>query len=469
MKMNRMVTAVVALAFGTQAGALPAIPNCAAERSNPRCIANNDASAAGTIGSGPSFYQGGTRDELRGGFVTADGQKLIVAINTLSDVNDRYGAVMEVDLNTGNRRIISGYLNSTESRGKGVTTQGDRGQTELYDLGRVSDVNPLPGGDLVAYSGGQAIRINAGTGDRTLLWTSATSGDTRVRDGVERKFTAGGTAGAAAGRVAVPDVSVNTPLGNISLGGLLGGNRGNAQPAATAAPQPGNGYFCPQSTPAPRPAIPRSSIATDAQGNIYLLHDNNPLGSGLALFKLDASKDYRCTAVSQFSANGENVVGGGIPWVANTTSSGPLFGDLILAGDTVYAAGGPNPNYIVVGVNTRSGERTLVSGQRTGNGVQVFKKGNGEALIGESLAFSNNFLYTTEEQVNAVGFSPVRIDPRTGDRTALPVAKDSPLSVGWASDTQLYAIPNSNKLLVWYRRALHLYDPATGQNMILSR
>ncbi|PJI52173.1 hypothetical protein CTI14_46810, partial [Methylobacterium radiotolerans] len=62
-------------------------------------------------------------------------------------------------------------LNSIQRAGKGVKAQGDRGDTlDLYTLGNVTDVKPLPDGSLVAYAG-QAIRIDPATGDRTLLWT----------------------------------------------------------------------------------------------------------------------------------------------------------------------------------------------------------------------------------------------------------------------------------------------------------
>ncbi|GHF93987.1 hypothetical protein GCM10017783_02480 [Deinococcus piscis] len=453
------------LTLSSQAGALPQIVNCAGNAQNPRCVSQSMPDGAGTVGSGPTFYQGGSSDDLRGGFVTADGKKLIVAINTLSITGDKFGAVMEVDLDTGNRRVISGHLNAVESRGQGVPS----GSYELYDLGNVNDVNPLPGGDLVAYSAGQAIRIDSRTGNRSLLWTSKTSSDISVRDGAERKYAAGALPGAS-GAVPTPNLNVSTPLGNVNLGSLFGGGNSAPAPVATGSGHLGNGYFCPQFVASERmPAIPRPNMATDAQGNIYLLHDNNPQGSGFALFKLDASKDYRCTVVSQFGTQGNNVKGSGLPWTTNVTSSGPLFGDLTLVGDTVYAAGGPNPNYVVVSINTKTGERALVSGQRAGNGIQAFKKGSGDAMISDVVVHSGGALYTTEEQVNSDSFSLVRIDPKTGDRTAVPVKPNTPLATGFSSDIRLYSIPNSTNLLVWFRDALHLLDPKTGDNMILSR
>ena len=111
-----------------------------------------------------------------------------------------------------------------------------------------------------------------------------------------------------------------------------------------------------------------------------------------------------------------------------------------------------------------------MSGQRSGNGAQVYKRGLGEALIGSTVAFSNGNLYTTQEQVNAAAFTLVRVNPSTGDRTIVPPVKGSSLDVaGSASDSRLFAIPGSPLLLVWFGDGLHLLDPATGMSNLLSR
>ncbi len=463
-----LVTLTLALA-GASAQAVT-LPDCAAQTTDPRCVARSMPDGAGTVGSGPTFYQGGS-EQFRGGFVTPDGRTLYLALETLRNT-DPFGVVMAVDLTTGDRRVVSGYLNTIERVGKGLKVQGDRDTLDLYTLGNIFDVQPLPDGSLVANTG-QLIRIDPLSGDRTLLWTPKTAGDTRVRDTVEKKYA--DPAPNRAGQAAAPSVpgSVNTPIGNISVGGFLGGLLGGQKPAAPAQAQapvaPGNGYFCTQNAPAPLPAIPHTYLSTDAQGNVFMLGSNNPLGAGFALFKLDAKNDYRCSAVSRFDTDGENILGSGIPWTSSTAGTGPIFGNFAVDGDTLYAAGGPNPNYIVVSVNTRTGERRLISGQTHEGGAQAFKKGQGDAHIGNMLAFSGGTLYTTQEQVLDVPFSLVRIDPATGNRTLIQPVKGSPLSKGAARGSTLYAVPNSPLLIVGFNGALHVLDPRSGQNAVLSR
>ncbi|PTA69468.1 hypothetical protein [Deinococcus arcticus] len=478
--MNRLFALTAALTLlAPQAHALPTMIDCTRDSANARCVAKSAPDGVGAIGSGSTFYQGGA-EQFRGGFVSADGQTLYLALETLRNT-DPFGVVMAVDLNTGNRRVVSGYLNTMEKVGKGVKVQGDRDTLDLYTLGNIYDVQPLPDGSLLAHTG-QLIRIDPRTGDRTLLWTPTTAGDTRVRDTVELKYAdprrpaqTGGAAPSAPG-VSVPNTTVSTPIGNVNVGGLLGGLLGGPRPAAPApapAPQPtapGNGYFCTQLDPkAVTPALPHTYMATDAEGNVYMMGSNSPIGSGFALFKLDAKNDYRCTSVSRFDVSGDNVQGSGIPWTSSLAGTGPIFGDFAVNGTTLYASGGPNPNYIVVSVDMKTGERRLISGQTDQAGAQVFKKGQGAAHIGSALVYSGGALYTTQAQVSAEPFALVRIDPATGDRTLIEPPKGTPLSKGRASSATLYPIPGSTQLIVGFDGALHVMDPATGLNYILSR
>ncbi|MBZ9751599.1 hypothetical protein K7W42_12055 [Deinococcus sp. HMF7604] len=462
-----------------QAHAVPTMIDCAKDTANARCVAKNAPDGVGTVGSGSSFYQGGS-EQLRGGFVTPDGQTLYVALETLRNT-DPFGVVMAIDLNTGNRRVVSGYLNTVEKVGRGVQVQGDRDLLDLYTLGSVTDVQRLPDGSLVAYAG-QLIRIDPTTGDRTLLWTPTTAADTRVRDSVELKYAdprrpAAASSSPSTSAPTVPNTTVSTPIGNVNvgglLGGLLGGNKTAAAPAPAPQPQPtapGNGYFCTQvNTKAVTPALPMPYIAVDGDGSVYLLGNNAPIAAGFALFKLDAKNDYRCTSVSRFDVNGDNVQGSGIPWTSSLAGTGPQFGDFAVNGTTLYASGGPNPNYIVVSVDLKTGERRLISGQTDQGGAQVFKKGQGAAHIGSALAYSGGALYTTQVQVSAVPFALVKIDPATGDRTLIEPAKGTPLSKGRGSSATLYPVPGSTQLLVGFNGALHVMDPATGLNYILSR
>ncbi|MCD0174497.1 hypothetical protein IHN32_00815 [Deinococcus sp. 14RED07] len=472
--MKPLLTLTIALSALSlaPASALPSV-NCTQSPTDARCVPVSMPAGAGTIGSGPTFYQGGY-EQLRGGFVTPDGKSLIVAVETLRNT-DPFGAVMSVDLNTGDRRVVSGYLNTVERVGNGVKVQGDRDQLDLYHLGDIFDVKPLPDGSLVANNG-QVIRIDPATGNRTLLWTPVTSSDTRVRDSVEVKFADPRAATPAANLPAAPAIpNIKTPVGN--LGGLLGGLLGGSAPAPAAAQASsgpntsfGNGYFCRQNdAAAARPAVPIKYMHVDSAGSIYMFGNNNPLGAGFALFKLDAKNDYRCTSVSRFANNGENIQGSGIPWTSSEMGSGPLFGAFAANGTTLYASGGPNPNYVVVSVDTQTGERRLVSGQTHEGGAQAFKKGQGDAHIGSMLVYSGGSLYTTQEQVLDAPFSLVKIDPATGNRSVIQPMKGTPLERGQARNTMLYAVPGSTQLLVWFNGALHVLDPATGKNFILSR
>ncbi|WP_148234924.1 hypothetical protein [Deinococcus maricopensis] len=468
---HRTLTLTALIATLTPAASAATLVDCSKDARNVHCARPADlAQSAGTLGSGPAFYQGGSTDDVTGGFVTADGRTFIGAIETLSDT-DAFGAIIAVDLNTGDRRLISGRLNQLEQRGRGVMSALDYGgSAELYDLGNIRDVQPLPNGDYAAINrDGVIIRVNGQTGDRTLLWRPALSSDTKIRDGAEAKYAGDRAPATTAGTASTPNLpTINTPLGSVNLGGLFAAATAPAPtPKAPAAPT----YFCPPAVADSRPAAPLNHLSADAQGNLYLLGGNNPLGSGFALFKLDANDDYRCKAVTQFTNDGTNVLGSGPTWNGSSVmTTGPLFANLARNGDVLYAAGGPNPNYIVVGVNTRTGERSLVSGQRSGNGAQVYKRGSGEALIGSALTFSGGNLYTTQEQVTADAFTLVRINPATGDRTVITPAKGSSLAVaGSASDSALFAIPGSPLLLVWFADGLHLLDPATGMSNLLSR
>lgn len=451
--------------------------NCAATPTDIHCknISGNDS--YGTVGSGPVLAGS---EQVRGGYVTPDGKTLILAIEMLSD-SDHFGAVVSVDLQTGNRAVISGNLNALNKRGKGVISDTSRGEkVELYNLNNVYDVAPLPNGDYAASTAGQVIRINKDTGDRTLLWTTAISGDNIVRDTVEAKYgnpgrSAQGGSAPATGNSGPNLPTISTPVGNVNLGGLLGGLLGGAKPAPAPTPAPAATgavaptYFCPSVEAGKFTEVGRY-IETDSAGNIYLLGRNVPLASGFGLFKLDANDDYRCKVVSQFDVDGTNKVGSGIPWTENMASGGPEFWDFAKVGTRLYASGGPNPSYLIISVDSVSGERTLVAGQTGGGYNPIWRKGTGNGLIGRSVVASGGNLYTTEEQSTAINFGVVRVDPNTGNRTNIYPVKGSTLeSAGRSSNIRLYAIPGSDNLLVWFSGVLHIFNPNTGMSSIVSR
>lgn len=120
------------------------------------------------FGSGPRFPRNGT---LRGGFIHTESRELIVA-NQWSDASGAYGILWGVDLDTGDRRILSGTF-LDPSAGFARTTIGDG-----VDFTR--PYHALEGPDGMVYVAdnlrvGQVrvIRVDPATGDRELAWDSS--------------------------------------------------------------------------------------------------------------------------------------------------------------------------------------------------------------------------------------------------------------------------------------------------------
>ncbi|MCB9524166.1 MAG: hypothetical protein H6702_12470 [Myxococcales bacterium] len=127
--------------------------------------------AGGSVGAGPS-YAGVFNAEYLGGFLDAAegaGGRLYVAVG-FGASTDRRGAVLTVDLATGDRTLLSG-----EHPFQGTVGEGPA-------FGTVLDVRRGPDGNLYAYvrqrqPGEQEIvRVDPRTGDRTLVWKGRAEG-----------------------------------------------------------------------------------------------------------------------------------------------------------------------------------------------------------------------------------------------------------------------------------------------------
>lgn len=166
---------------GGGGSALPV--RCPAGASDPVC---RMASADNPFGEGPRPRdQSGLTPMLTGGVI--DGERLLVggAWGSGADVT---GAVLAIDLSTGDRTVLSGAVDDPRT---GEATTGDGPA-----LGHVVDVGVRSDGDLVALSAVsgdrlELVRIDEATGDRTLLWYNElipTGNDTSARctDGASR-------------------------------------------------------------------------------------------------------------------------------------------------------------------------------------------------------------------------------------------------------------------------------------------
>jgi hypothetical protein len=134
----------------------PLACSAAKNASDSHCAAPG-AVKPGSIGTGPTIT-GSTFPELEGGFV--DGNRIIAAVKYDTAV----GAIMAVDLTTGNRTIVSGTYNDPAT-GKVVTGTGP-------DLGGAMDVQRGASG-WYAVSAKGVFKIDPANGNRTLVWDAA--------------------------------------------------------------------------------------------------------------------------------------------------------------------------------------------------------------------------------------------------------------------------------------------------------
>ena len=119
----------------------------------------------GSVGEGPSYadlyeasYMGGELDESQGPEGT-----LVLAMS-FGGSSDRRGAIVALDVATGDRRVVSGETPDGATVGEGPS------------FASVLDVRSAPGGVLYAWTRGQfpnsqsIVRVDPTSGDRTVVW-----------------------------------------------------------------------------------------------------------------------------------------------------------------------------------------------------------------------------------------------------------------------------------------------------------
>lgn len=416
----------VAVLLASQAQALT-LPNvdCAKDAGNVRC--KSSSSNEGKIGKGLPFNLGGYV-VIGSGFVDAASNTAYVPVEFGSQ-QDNQGAVFAVDLKTGDRKIISGY-DGEEWHGKGQEYVDSSGRKQTaYDLGRVEVVRPgpTPGTVLALVDKGlqqrtEIFNIDVKTGDRRLVWASKVFDDS-AREG---------------------PTSIRT-IESSKVGGPL---------------------FCKSAGDDRVGLKPSETFETDGK-NVYMFFPNQPSGTGIGLMKVPVAGG-KCEWVSQYWPDGTGNVGSGA--TVNTLS--PLLFASALVGKEWLGATGPNPGgNILFGINTETGARRTVSA--LSRNTPARRKGDGDVEVGyqRRMAFNQNGLgLTMGTEVGDDYFEPVAVDVKDGERLQVEAKSGSLKGSGRDSyGNVVAAIPGTNKFIVAWGKALHVYDLETGSSYVLSQ
>jgi hypothetical protein len=260
---------------------------------------------AGAYGRGPHVFEFGQFAELRAGFVNDATREVFIAGRFRAGVDPVRGTgrgfVMAIDLDSGDRRIISGDFST-----------GD-GQLQVRGAGPgfrdAWNVQPGPNGELYVldYLGtgdANVFRVDPGSGVRTLVWTNEPERVTSTMGVCDH----GSTVPSERQRITTP---------------INGGN---------------------------------PSFEVDGAGNIYLALERAGFGTGIGLMKV--SNDGRsCTFFSRDGADNDNV------YFGEDIGTGPSFGQgslsaLHIVGNTLYATNSINGNTFAVDLAT--GNRRIV-------------------------------------------------------------------------------------------------------------
>lgn len=374
-----------------------------------RCKFSSDRSAYGTVGEGIPFSLGGFTDRVGSGFISEADNALILAFETGGQLDNR-GAIMKVDLATGNRTLISGTIDEMDSRGAGLAYTSDRGnRAQAWDLGNVYAVRPGPAGSVYALvdklgeARSEILKVDLKTGNRTLVWASKLADDatsSSVADSIQN----------VEARLGVNSASVNSCE--------------RVKPFLTFEVDPKN-------------------------GDLLL-----PTRRGLA--RVTPGKG--CVWVSKWDGD------------VSVTGSGPVPAYNVVQGSTligreVTTISGPG-NTGLYATNIDTGERRILSFLNSSTPAR--SKGKGDVYIGFLGAHAyGKTLFLTTGYTSQQGFAATTVNA-AGDRAVIE-GKGS-LSTGRSSDMSVVAaIPGTDKFIVWYEKALHVFDPATGQGYVLSQ
>ncbi|MDR6218353.1 hypothetical protein [Deinococcus soli (ex Cha et al. 2016)] len=399
----------ISLAGAASAVTLPNV-NCAGASSDARCTLKTDVGSYGSIGAGVPLYLGGFTDQIGSGFVEPSENALYVPYEIGGQL-DTFGAILKVDLATGDRTLISGRVDETEQRGKGVTYVSDRGQTTTeWGLGRVNAVRPGPDANTLyaLQDYGSPVRtvvlkIDKRTGDRTIVWANKLADD------------------------AAPS---SNPMSIQNQEARLG-----VTPQTT----------CDRTKPDP-------STFEVYQGNLYFM-------AAGGVMKVVPGKS--CTWISAYSAaDGTSTAGSG-PTPGTQVMSGTW-----LDGNLLSATTGPGQTWLMT-TNLDTGERRLVSAFN--ERVPNKGPGRGQFNIGYLGTHAAGLtVYATTGYTSVRDFYMTVIDKRSGDRT-LVEGKGSLKRGNTQNMRVIAAIPGTDQFVVWYERALHVVDARTGVAFILSQ
>lgn len=380
-----------------------------------------------SVGQGLPFDLGGYVF-FGSGFVDAAENAVYVPVE-IGSQQDNQGVVFKVDLKTGNRTVVSGY-DGEEWKGKAPRyVSGNNENFMPYDLGRVEVVRPGPGGSLLALvdkglqQRTEIIRIDRKTGDRSIVWASRVFDDS-AREG---------------------PTSIRTNEARIGISGEPGGlcraadNRVGLKPSEV--------------------------METDGQ-YVYLFMQGAPAGSGAGLVRVPVAGG-KCEWLSRYYQTGESDIGSG----ATLNTLMPLVFDSALKNGKFYAVNGPVPNgNTFFSIDTKTGERQTVSLLNTNTPAR--SKGTGNVAVGRTgrLAISDSGkVATLFAEINDSDFEPIVVDLKTGNRAYSEVKAGSLTSGRDSSGRIVASIPGSDKFVVAFGKALHIWDAATGNSYTLSR
>ena len=404
-----LASSLVLLAFvsavAQTGGANIKMVDCFKDSENVKCQRPDSTMS---IGEGVTFNQGGVGEAIAGGFVLGNRAILAAKLST-------GGAVVAVNLETGDRELISGRMNINESRGKAlrfVGSPGGKEDSEAYKLDGINDVKPLPNGNFLAigrrsYDRMELIEIDAKTGDRKLYWASELAPDTH----------AGGLQDTEK-----MDVTKRCPEKGVN----------NRNPNPTSY-----------------------TVAVDASGSAYLQINNNPLGVGFGYVRI---KNGKCEDLSTYDFDLNDIVGSGFKTPREEVNH------MIVDGNTLYSVSYFADTGHLIAVNLETGDRKVISHK---DSVASKSKGKGDIGIGTlGIALNAGGFWTIKEVGD--GFKLIRVDPKTGERTLVPAKAGPLLKMRGALVQKVFAIPGSDLLMISMDTVLTVFDPKTGNSNSIS-
>ncbi len=364
----------------------------------------------GTIGTGPAIDLQSGFPEARRGFVDADANELILAVsNTGSTSSSHY--IMAVDLETGNRRVVSGTYEDPQ---QGLVTVG-----EGFDWEGLFDVRPNPAtGRWIAYA--------------------AFSDD----DVPEIEYD-------ESGDEAYGLFDVDPASGDRSL--LIGWG-----PIFTAGPEDSD--FCWSENPYEMLYIdrsPYSGIEIDDEGTVYISGTSKSTAVFVAAFDVD-NEDCRIVTLS---ANEAEPIGSGISIYGNTA-----YNSLTYVDGQLFALHALFETLLAIDIET--GDRTNIS-----TSGQMYTWGSGDTLgLRALLVKGDSFLSAGEYISNGSAPYVTEVDGSTGTRTQVSFSETTgPLNRGYYDEvTSMWSNPNDDSVIMEVSNAIVIYHQEDNTSVTLS-